>query len=119
MTRQAEQMAFLGAMKESLRAAQRAYGEYNARVFPPRPAEFFALELAGETGELANKEKKRWTGREVPDAELAEEAADVFIALVNYCNARGIDLGAAAGEKMLEIEARRVTRLASPRGDKA
>ncbi|MBI5154506.1 hypothetical protein HZA57_04640, partial [Candidatus Poribacteria bacterium] len=40
--------------------------------------------------------------------ELADEAADVLIAVVNYANARGMDLGAAVATKLHEIERRRL-----------
>jgi NTP pyrophosphatase (non-canonical NTP hydrolase) len=81
--------------------------DWNAGLYPHRPPEFFALELCGETGELANKEKKLWRGQSIPPAELAEEAADVLITLLNYCNARGIDLGAAFDAKVRVVEGRR------------
>jgi len=98
---------FLPALTEAIRSAQHDYEAYNKAHFVARPGEFFALELAGEAGELANKEKKRWKGSDISTDDLAEEVADVVIAALNYSNARGIDLGAAVAEKMLEIEARR------------
>ncbi len=83
---------------------------YQKDHFPERSPEFFALELCGEAGEVANLEKKLWKGRkeEVSDAALAEEAADAFIALLNYANARGIDLADAVYEKLLKIEEKRL-----------
>lgn len=100
-------MRFVAQAGEAIAGVQRELHAYNVAAFPPRPPEFFALELAGECGELANKEKKIWKGRELPLEDLAEEAADVLIALMNYSNARGIDLGAAMALKMREIERRR------------
>lgn len=91
----------LGRLQGELDAYQRA-------AFPEREPRFFALELAGETGELANLEKKAWKGREVGDAAFRDEAADVLIALLNYSNARGIDLARAVSEKMAEIDRRRL-----------
>ncbi len=99
---------FIEPLRAALATAQAGFREYNAAAFPPRTPQFFALELAGEAGEVANKEKKAWKGREIPHDELADEAADVFIAVVNYANSRGIDLAAAVGEKLLEIERRRL-----------
>lgn len=106
--REAPDMAFVDAVAEALRTAQAGFAAYNHAAFPSRPPEFFALELAGEAGEVANKEKKLWKGRAIPHAELADEAADVFIAAVNYANARGIDLAEAVAAKLREIERRRV-----------
>ncbi len=92
---------------EGLRALQAEFERYQKRAFPARGPRFFALELAGETGELANLEKKEWRGGAIAPAAYADEAADVVIAALNYANARGIDLGAAVSEKMSEIERRR------------
>lgn len=86
--------------------------EYQRSYFPARSPEFFCLELNGEAGELANLEKKRWKGREVPHERLAEEAADTLIALLNYSNSRGIDLAAAFEKKILAIERSRLERAA-------
>jgi len=86
-----------------------SFDRYQVAVFPERPAAFFALELAGECGELANLEKKLWRkpGDRAPEETLADEAADVFIALANYCNARGIDLQRAVDAKLEVIDRRR------------
>lgn len=92
---------------KGLRALQAEFARYQAEAFPERAPRFFALELAGETGELANLEKKEWKGRRVDAAAYTDEAADVMIAVMNYANARGIDLGAAVSAKMAEIERRR------------
>lgn len=105
---EAPDLSFVPALEMALRVAQVGFAAYNEAAFPARPPEFFALELAGEAGEVANKEKKRWKGREIPLAELADEAADVLIAVVNYANARGIDLAGAVAAKLREIERRRL-----------
>jgi len=86
---------------------QPVMAQWNASLFPARPPEFFALELCGETGELANKEKKLWRGEDIRAKELAEEAADILITLLNYCNSRDIDLGEAFEEKVRVVEMRR------------
>lgn len=90
-------------------AVQRSFDAYQMEAFGQREAAFFALELAGECGELANLEKKIWRDptRPVEFEPLADEAADVLIALLNYCNARKIDLEAAARSKLERIEGRR------------
>lgn len=85
-------------------AVQQAFDTYQEHCFIARPPEFFCLELCGEAGELANLEKKRWKGKDVDEAHVADEAADVFIALVNFCNARGIDLAQAVTKKLDRIE---------------
>lgn len=80
------------------------------KYFVSRSKEFYALELCGEVGELANIEKKAWKGRKISEEHLAEETADVFIALVNYCDARGINLAEAVKSKMLVIADRWVEK---------
>ena len=81
---------------------------------PVRPPRFFALELAGETGELANLEKKVWKGRKVADADFEDESADVCIALLNFANSRGIDLATVVERKMRRIDRRRLAEPESP-----
>lgn len=102
-----EASALLPGDYAGLRLLQAEFARYQRRAFPPRGANFFALELAGEAGEVANLEKKAWTGRDVPEERFADEAADVFIALLNYANARGVDLPSAVREKMTTIDERR------------
>ncbi|GAB1430486.1 hypothetical protein MASR2M18_13190 [Ignavibacteria bacterium] len=99
------------AVEELFPAIQREFDRYQTSYFPNRSPEFFCLELCGETGELANLEKKQWKGKDVSSERLAEEAADVLIALCNYANARGINLGEAVGVKLRHIEEKR-TKLA-------
>jgi NTP pyrophosphatase (non-canonical NTP hydrolase) len=101
-------MDHLPELERALRTAQEGFRRYNEAAFPARPPEFFALELAGEAGELANNEKRIWKGRQIAREKLADEAADVFIAVVNYANARGIDLAGAVSSKLHEIERRRL-----------
>lgn len=90
-------------VSEELPSVQRAFDAYQQACFIPRPSEFFALELCGEAGELANLEKKRWKGQSIDATHRADEAADVLIALMNFCNAAGIDLGAAVAHKLGRI----------------
>lgn len=96
--------ALLPAGYDGLRSLQREFRRYQDAAFPERPSRFFALELAGETGELANLEKKVWKGRDVDSGDFEDESADVCIALLNYANSRGIDLAAAVEEKMRRID---------------
>jgi NTP pyrophosphatase (non-canonical NTP hydrolase) len=98
----------MAAVRDGVAPVQHAFDVYQQECFIARPPEFFALELCGEAGELANLEKKRWKGAAPNDAHTAEEAADVFIALMNFCNARGIDLAAAVAEKLPRIRPSRV-----------
>ncbi len=107
MTPETAELDFLHDLPRALDTIQRGFDAYQRACFPARPPEFFALELAGETGELANDEKKAWKGRTVEPARFADEAADVFIALLNYCNARGVPLGPAVAAKVREIDRRR------------
>jgi NTP pyrophosphatase (non-canonical NTP hydrolase) len=92
-----------------LKEAQKSFASYQDAAFPLRGAAFFALELAGECGELCNLEKKIWRNPKSPfdAAHLAEEAADVLITLMNYANARGLDLDEAVRLKLERIEERR------------
>jgi NTP pyrophosphatase (non-canonical NTP hydrolase) len=82
---------------------QEAFDRYQQACFIARSAEFFCLELCGEAGELANLEKKRWKGASVADERIRDEAADVFIALMNYANARGVNLAQAVADKLQRI----------------
>ena len=91
----------------SLREVQSSFHAYQNEHFPTRSPEFFCLELCGEAGELANLEKKKWKGKSIDDLRIADEAADVLIALMNYTNARGIDIGAAVQSKLQRIEEKR------------
>lgn len=97
-----------------LQTLQAEFDRYQQAAFPYRPPRFFALELAGETGELANLEKKVWKGRKVDEGDFEDEAADVCIALLNYANSRGIDLAGAVKEKMRRIDAKRLAEPESP-----
>lgn len=94
-------------IKDSLVAIQNEFDEYQNRCFPSRTPEFFCLELNGEAGELANLEKKRWKGKSIEKEQIADEAADVLIALMNYCNAANINIGNAVKLKLLKIETKR------------
>ena len=98
----------LPADYSGLQALQSEFRRYQAAAFPVRPPRFFALELAGETGELANLEKKVWKGRSVEDAAFEDETADVCIALINFANSRGIDLATVVERKMRKIDGQRV-----------
>jgi NTP pyrophosphatase (non-canonical NTP hydrolase) len=89
---------------------QKSFENYQNKAFPPRTSSFFALELCGECGELANLEKKQWRAPEknINFSDFSAEAADVFIALVNYCNTKGICLEQAVAQKLVHIEDRRL-----------
>lgn len=91
----------------SLCTVQKEFDIYQKKCFTQRPSEFFCLELNGEAGELANIEKKSWKGRDIPPEEFEDEAADVLIALMNYCNAKGVDIGTAVKHKLEKIEIKR------------
>ncbi len=93
---------------EGIARLQEEFDRYQREAFPPRGANFFALELNGEAGELANLEKKAWKGKKIDPADFADEAADVLIALLNYANSRQIDLAGAAERKMQWIDQRRI-----------
>lgn len=97
----------LGIISKNLKHIQDNFDNYQTKHFPKRTAEFFCLELCGEAGELANAEKKRWKGKTVSSEIFSDEAADVFIALMNYSNARGVNLGEAVAVKLAKIEAKR------------
>jgi NTP pyrophosphatase (non-canonical NTP hydrolase) len=94
----------------SVSEIQKHFEDYQKANFPERSPQFFCLELNGEAGELANKEKKIWKGRELDEAKLADEAADVFIALMNYVNSRNLNLEASIIHKLEKIEKIRLER---------
>ena len=100
----------------NIKETQVIFDIYQNTFFTKRPPEFFCLELNGEAGELANDEKKIWKGREIPISKLEDEAADVFIALMNYVNSRNIDLGKSVLEKLKKIEDKRL--LLESKGEK-
>ncbi len=93
--------------EQNLQQVQQLFDEYQREAFTQRTPEFFCLELCGEAGELANLEKKKWKGKDIQHSAIADEAADVMIALLNYSNARGIDLGMAVRDKLIRIEEKR------------
>lgn len=93
---------------DSLKIIQSEFDFYQTNYFPKRSPEFFCLELNGEAGELANAEKKLWKGKKVDGYLLEDEAADVFIALMNYSNSRQINLSKAVQEKLIKIEEKRL-----------
>ncbi|MCX7909263.1 MAG: hypothetical protein N2560_07090 [Ignavibacteria bacterium] len=97
----------INSIIEGIPEIQKCFDEYQEKFFTTRPPEFFCLELNGEAGELANAEKKIWKGKNIDKNLLAEEAADVFIALFNYVNARKIDLTSSLTKKLLSIEEKR------------
>lgn len=91
-------------INESLKDIQNGFDSYQRGFFTEKSPEFFCLELNGEAGELANFEKKHWKGKSIDKSNFSGEAADVFIALMNYANARGIDLAEAVSQKLEKIE---------------
>lgn len=94
---------------EGLKVLQDEFDQYQKSGFPERGANFFALELNGEAGELANLEKKVWKGKDIQQDRFEDEAADVLIALINYANARGVNLAESVQKKMCIIEEKRIT----------
>lgn len=94
---------------DAIKILQDEFDRYQKSGFPERGANFFALELNGEAGELANLEKKVWKGKEIAQELFDDETADVFIALMNYANARGVNIAEAVKRKMLVIEEKRIT----------
>jgi NTP pyrophosphatase (non-canonical NTP hydrolase) len=99
---------FTNTVEDNIKEVQSLFNEYQNSFFPERSPEFFCLELNGEAGELANAEKKRWKGRVVDDEVYSEEAADVMIALMNYANSRGVNLGKAVKKKLHHIDKERL-----------
>lgn len=102
---------FFDNLIENLQQIQKDFDNYQNQFFPKRSPEFFCLELNGEAGELANLEKKIWKGKTVAIEHIADEAADTFIALLNYANSRKIDLARAVADKLKIIEAKRLELL--------
>lgn len=100
----------INSITENISKIQEEFNNYQKGFFPDRPPQFFCLELNGEAGELANLEKKKWKGREVNNEKIADEAADVFIALMNYVNSRNINLEKAILTKLNIIESIRKER---------
>lgn len=99
--------SLLHSLQSGFQTIQNGFDEYQKSCFTERSGEFFCLELNGEAGELANLEKKLWKGKIIAHEQLADEAADVFIALCNYANVRNINLSEAICNKLKRIEERR------------
>ena len=99
---------FLPRSYEGLQKLQKEFLDYQSMAFPTREPRFFALELAGEVGELANLEKKEWKGKKIKNSDFVDETADVMIAIINYANSKGIDLSCAVSEKMKKIDKIRI-----------
>ncbi len=91
---------------QQLQSIQDGFGVWQREHFTEKPPEFFALELCGEAGELANLEKKVWKGTVIEPHLIADEVADVFIALANYAISRGISLADAVALKVDRIHPR-------------
>lgn len=100
----------VSTVEENLPQIQKVLNTYQQENFPKRTPEFFCLELCGEAGELANLEKKLWKGKDIPRERIEDETADVFIAILNYADIRGIDLAKVVAEKLRTIEKRRLER---------
>ena len=99
---------FLPRSYEGLQKLQKEFLDYQSMAFPTSEPRFFALELAGEVGELANLEKKEWKGKKIKNSDFVDETADVMIAIINYANSKGIDLSCAVSEKMKKIDKIRI-----------
>lgn len=93
---------------DGLLQIQQQFDRYQKAGFQERTSNFFCLELCGEAGELANLEKKAWKGKEIPEERFQDESADVFIALMNYCNARNVNLASAVQTKLKTIDRKRL-----------
>ena len=89
----------------AVKQLQKEFLEFQLAVFGQRQSNFFALELCGEAGELANLEKKEWKGKVISHEKFVDEAADVMIAILNYANSKEIDLSTAVEKKMAKIYA--------------
>ncbi len=94
-------------VENKLGEVQKIFDDYQNQCFTQRTSEFFCLELNGEAGELANLEKKQWKGKHIDFDRFEDEAADVVIAIMNYSNAKKINIGKAVSEKLNKIEKKR------------
>lgn len=66
----------------------------------------WATALAGEVGELCNLLKKRRRREEIPDQDIADEMADVFLYLDLLATRCRINLPAAIIDKFNEVSVR-------------
>lgn len=97
----------LDSLIDNLSNIQHGFDNYQNECFEKRTSEFFCLELNGEAGELANLEKKSWKGKSIQKEKFEDEAADVLIALINYSNAKNINLAKSVYYKLIKIEKNR------------
>lgn len=101
--------AFKQLGEHSIADSERWFPAIHEEGFVDLPA-FYALALAGEAGELCNIIKKGvrvgsseiWQNPHMVK-EVAKEAADVFIYLVNLCQVMGINLWGAYETKHAEL----------------
>lgn len=96
------------SIKPNLNLIQENFDNYQNAHFDQKSSQFFCLELNGEAGELANLEKKEWKGKNVEFTKFEDEAADVFIALFNYCNSKKINIADVLIKKLQRIEQIRI-----------
>lgn len=106
----------LELLPDYIEKVQSGFDAYQNECFDKRSPEFFCLELNGEAGELANLEKKAWKGKSINIDRFEDEAADVMIALINYANAKRINLGKSVHKKLIAIEEKRL--LLESRGER-
>lgn len=86
----------------SLRSLQAAATDRHDDCYPEcwhwEPGDW-GLALAGETGELCNKVKKRNAGQEISNSEMAEELADVVIYAALMASSLKLDLASSVAYK--------------------
>jgi NTP pyrophosphatase (non-canonical NTP hydrolase) len=80
--------------KHTLTAYQQEIGEWSAKTFPKSTLPSTLTHLTHEVEELWQAELK-----DQPKAYVEEEAADVLILLIQFCNRAGIDLDSALRAK--------------------
>jgi NTP pyrophosphatase (non-canonical NTP hydrolase) len=98
----------LSDISKCLVRIQKDFEDYQKAHFRQKSSQFFCLELNGEAGELANLEKKDWKGDDVDFSDFEDEAADVFIALMNYANEKKINISDSVTKKLNKIEIKRL-----------
>ena len=99
-----DQSVLLPRSWEWPRLLQDEFRQYPDGAFPPRPPEFFSLELCGEAGELANLKKKVGKARSIAAEYQEDEAAAVLITLLKVSNSRQPDLAGAVEVEMGRVE---------------
>ena len=94
-----------------------AFASRTAKLTREFPLAMWTLGLAGETGELTEKVKKRFRDGTQNEAEILKEAGDVLWYLAQIVSACGATLDDVATGNLAKLESRAARGVLSGSGD--